>query len=159
MADTILMSSRFWQQTSVRLVRTFAQAAGGTLGASATGALQADWKQAMSVGLAAAAIAFLMSLEKVEELPATSAEDKAVDEMMKRQGIDSGAPLPPLPQTSSTTPATTVAASPTSYVPPKTTPPPPVSTTPPISAPVYSSSAPVTAPATTSGYPGPGDPV
>jgi hypothetical protein len=155
MADTILMSSRFWQQTGVRLIRTFAQAAGGTLGASATGALQADWKQAMSVGLAAAAIAFLMSLEKVEELPATSAEDKAVDEMMKRQGIDSAAPLPATPVTPGTAP-TTVTTSPNSYVPPKTTPPPPVSSTPPTYVPA---SAPATSPATTSGYPTLGDPV
>jgi hypothetical protein len=157
-----LGTRRFWEQTGVRLIRTFAQAAGGTLGASATGALQADWKQALSVGGAAAVIALLMSLEKIEELPADTAEEAAVDAMLAKQGIDSGAPLPPLPQTSSTTPATTVAASPASYVPPTATyvpPPSPVSTTPPISAPVYSSSAPVTAPATTSGYPTLGDPV
>jgi hypothetical protein len=158
MADTILMSSRFWQQTLVRCVRTAAQAAGGVLGVSATGGISADWKQALSVGAAAAVIALLMSLEKIEELPATSAEDKAVDDMLKRQGIDSAAPLPPLPQTPVTpgTVPTTVTNAPNSYVPPKTTPPPPVSSTPPTYA---HASAPATSPDTPSGYPALGDPV
>jgi hypothetical protein len=158
MAGTILGTRRFWEQTGVRLIRTFAQAAGGTLGASATGALQADWKQAMSVGAAAAAIAFLMSLEKIEELPPDTPEEALVDEMMKRQGIDSSAPLPATPATPGTAP-TTVTNAPNSYVPPTTTyvpPPSPVSTTPP----TYGhASAPATAPATPSGYPSLGDPV
>jgi hypothetical protein len=158
MADTILMSSRFWQQTSVRMVRTAAQAAGGVLGVSATGGISANWQQALSVGAAAAVIALLMSLEKIEELPPDTAEEAAVDAMLATQGIDSGAPLPPLPQTSSTTPATTVTNAPNSYVPPTVTiaPPPPVSST---QVNYVPASAPVTSPATTSGYPTLGDPV
>jgi hypothetical protein len=157
MAGSILASRRFWEQTGVRCVRTFAQAAGGVLGVSATGGISANWQQALSVGGAAAIIALLMSLEKIEELPADTAEEAAVDAMLKAQGIDSGAPLPPLPAASPTTPATTVAASPSSYVPPTTTPPPPVSSTQPKFTPASQPSVP-TAPATTSGYPSLDDP-
>jgi hypothetical protein len=159
MAGTILASRRFWEQTGVRLVRTFAQAAGGTLGASATGALSADWKQAMTVGAGAAIIALLMSLEKIEELPADNAEEAAVDAMLAKQGISSGDPLPPLPEASPSPQATTVATSPTSYVPPTTvtTPLPPVSSTSPKFTPV-STPPPPASPAITSGYPSLDDP-
>lgn len=156
---SVLASRRFWEQTGVRCVRTFAQAAGGVLGVSAAGGISANWQQALSVGGAAAVIALLMSLEGIEELPAENAEDRAVDEMLARHHIASGDPLPPLPATSTTASSTTVASSPAAYVPPPTTiapPPPPVSTMSPKFAPA--SPAPVTSPVTTSGYPGPGDP-
>jgi hypothetical protein len=156
MADSILVSPRFWQQTAVRCLRTFAQAAGGVLGASATNVLAATWQQAATAGAYAAAIAFLMSLEKLEELPPGTPEDKAVDEMMKRQGIDSAAPLPATPATPGTVP-TTVTNAPNAYVPPTTAPPPPPgSSTPPTYVPA---SAPATSPVITSGYPTLGDPV
>jgi hypothetical protein len=145
MGDSILTSARFWQQTSVRCVRTFAQAAGGVLGASATNVLDANWQQAATAGAMAAGIALLMSLEKLEELPPDTAEEAAVDAILKKSGIDSAAPLPPL------------SSAPSQPQPPPRTvpPPPPASTMPTRSAPA--SPATVTAPATTSGYPGPGD--
>jgi hypothetical protein len=146
--DSILTSARFWQQTSVRCVRTFAQAAGGVLGASATNVLSADWKQAATAGLMAAGIAFLMSLEKLEELPPDTAEEAAVDAILKKSGIDSGAPLRPLPQ------APTPAPPPTPTV--TVSPPQPAFTTPTTYAPA--SNATTSNPATTSGYPGLGDP-
>jgi hypothetical protein len=144
MGDSILTSARFWQQTAVRCVRTFAQAAGGVLGASATNVLDANWQQAATAGLMAAGIAFLMSLEKLEELPPDNAEEAAVDAILKKQGIDSAAPLPPLPKAAP--PPTT-----------RTAPPPQQAySTPPKYVPA--SPAPVTNPATSSGYPGLGDP-
>ncbi len=145
MGDSILTSARFWQQTGVRCIRTFAQAAGGVLGASATNVLSANWQQAATAGLMAAGIALLMSLEKLEELPPDNAEEAAVDAILKKQGIDSGAPLPPLPASRPQTPATRTA-----------TPPPPAYSTPPRSAPA--SPAIVTSPVTASGYPSLGDP-
>jgi hypothetical protein len=144
MGDSILTSARFWQQTSVRCVRTFAQAAGGVLGASATNVLDANWQQAATAGLMAAGIAFLMSLEKLEELPPDNAEEAAVDAILKKQGIDSGAPLPPLqkaappPMTRTAPPPQQAYSTPPKYVP--------------------ASPAPVTNPATSTGYPGLGDP-
>lgn len=148
MGDSILTSARFWQQTAVRCIRTFAQAAGGVLGASATNVLSASIGQAATAGAMAAGIAFLMSLEKLEELPPDTAEEAAVDAILKKQGIDSGAPLPKAP--------TTVANAPNAYVPPTVTPPPPVSSMPPTSVPA--SPAITSSPATTSGYPTLGDP-
>jgi hypothetical protein len=145
MGDSILTSARFWQQTGVRCVRTFAQAAGGVLGASATNVLSANWQQAATAGAMAAGIALLMSLEKLEELPPDNAEEAAVDAILKKQGIDSGAPLPPLPKAAPPPPSTRNAppqqqaySTPTRYVP--------------------ASPAPVTNPATSTGYPGLGDP-
>jgi hypothetical protein len=148
MGDSILTSARFWQQTSVRCVRTFAQAAGGVLGASATNVLDANWQQAATAGLMAAGIAFLMSLEKLEELPPDTAEEAAVDAILHKQGIDSGAPLRPLPQAPTPAPPPT----PTMTV----SPPQPAFTTPTTYAPA--SNATTSNPATTSGYPGLGDP-
>jgi hypothetical protein len=144
MGDSILTSARFWQQTGVRCVRTFAQAAGGVLGASATNVLSANWQQAATAGAMAAGIALLMSLEKLEELPPDNAEEAAVDAILKKQGIDSGAPLPPLPK-AAPPPMTRTAP-----------PPPPVYSTP--TRYVPASPAPVTNPATSTGYPGLGDP-
>ncbi len=154
MGDSILTSARFWQQTAVRCVRTFAQAAGGVLGASATNVLSANWQQAATAGLMAAGIAFLMSLEKLEELPPDTAEEAAVDAILKKQGIDSGAPLRPLPQAPTPAPPTPPPSpTPTTMT---VSPPPPAFTTPTTYAPA--SPAPVTNPATSSGYPGLGDP-
>jgi hypothetical protein len=147
--DSILTSARFWQQTAVRCVRTFAQAAGGVLGASATNVLSANWQQAATAGLMAAGIAFLMSLEKLEELPPDTAEEAAVDAILHKQGIDSGAPLRPLPQAPTPAPPPT----PTTVT---VSPPPPAFTTPTTYAPA--SNATTSNPATTSGYPGLGDP-
>jgi hypothetical protein len=147
MGDSILTSARFWQQTGVRCVRTFAQAAGGVLGASATNVLSANWQQAATAGAMAAGIALLMSLEKLEELPPDNAEEAAVDAILHKQGIDSGAPLPK-------------AATPQTHAPPTTVqPPPPVSTTPTTYVPASPASAAATPPATTTGYPTLGDPV
>jgi len=143
MSQSILTSRRYWEQTGVRLVRTFAQAAGGTLGASATGALQADWGQALQVGFAASAIALLMSLEKLDVLPG-DAEDAAVDALLARQGVAAGSPLTPLAD-ASTTPTQT----------PTLTPPPPASITSTIYVPA---SPPPIAQGTRTGYPAPGDP-
>jgi hypothetical protein len=148
MGDSILTSARFWQQTGVRCVRTFAQAAGGVLGASATNVLSANWQQAATAGAMAAGIALLMSLEKLEELPPDTAEEAAVDAILHKQGIDSGAPLRPLPQAPTPAPPPT----PTMTV----SPPPPAFTTPTTYAPA--SNATTSNPATTSGYPGLGDP-
>jgi hypothetical protein len=137
MGDSILTSARYWQQTGVRCIRTFAQAAGGVLGVSATGGINADWQQALSVGAAAAAIALLMSLEKLEELPPDTAEEAAVDAILHANGVASGDPLPPLPAPPTAATTTTQAH----YVPGW-------QTTPPAS----------TAPVTTIGYPTLGDP-
>ena len=147
MGDSILTSARYWQQTGVRCIRTFAQAAGGVLGVSATGGISANWQQALSVGAAAAAIALLMSLEKLEELPPDTAEEAAVDAILHANGVSSGDPLPPLasPPTAATT---------TTPTPP---PPPPASITPTTYAPA--SPPPPTAPASTIGYPSMSDPV
>jgi hypothetical protein len=146
MGDSILTSARYWQQTGVRMVRTFAQAAGGVLGVSATGGISANWQQALSVGAAAAAIALLMSLEKIEELPPDTAEEAAVDAILHANGVASGDPLPPLapPPTAATT--TT----------PTPTPPPPAYSTPTTYAPA--SPAPNTVQASTIGYPSMSDP-
>lgn len=147
MGDSILTSARYWQQTGVRCVRTFAQAAGGVLGVSAAGGISANWQQALSVGAAAAAIALLMSLEKIEELPPDTAEEAAVDAILHANGVASGDPLPPLatPPTAATTstqtqiPPQQAYTTQTTYVP--ASPPPP------------------TAQAYTTGYPTVGDPV
>jgi len=147
MGDSILTSARFWQQTGVRCVRTFAQAAGGVLGASATNVLSANWQQAATAGAMAAGIALLMSLEKIEELPPDNAEEAAVDAILHKQGIDSGAPLPK-------------ASTPQTHAPPTTVqPPPPVYSTPTTYVPASPASAAATPPATTTGYPTLGDPV
>jgi hypothetical protein len=155
MGDSILTSARFWQQTGVRCVKTFAQATGGALGASATGAISADWVQALTVGAGAAIIALLMSLERIEELPPDTAEELAVDAIMHAGGVASGDPLTPLapPPTAATTTTTTT----TNTTP--TPPPPPVSTT----SQSYESAwqppqYPPTPPVSTTGYPGLGDP-
>jgi hypothetical protein len=142
MGDSILTSARFWQQTGVRCVRTFAQAAGGVLGASATNVLSANWQQAATAGLMAAGIALLMSLEKLEELPPDNAEEAAVDAILHKQGIDSGAPLPKAPTPQTHAPPT-----------PTVTPQQPVSITPTTYVPASPGSAAVTPPATTTGYP------
>ena len=147
MGDSILTSARFWQQTGVRCVRTFAQAAGGVLGASATNVLSANWQQAATAGAMAAGIALLMSLEKLEELPPDNAEEAAVDAILHKQGIDSGAPLPKAPTPQTHAPPTTVQ------------PPPPAFTTPTTYVPDSPASAAATPPATTTGYPTLGDPV
>lgn len=147
MGDSIITSARYWQQTGVRCIRTFAQAAGGVLGVSAAGGISADWQQALSVGAAAAAIALLMSLEKLEELPPDTAEEAAVDAILHANGVASGDPLPPLasPPTAATTTTQTA------------TPPPPASITPTTFVPA--SPPPSTPPAYTTGYPTVGDPV
>lgn len=94
MASSVLASSRFWQQTAIRCLKTFAQGAGGVLGATAAGVMNVDIKQAAVAGLGAAFLALLMSLEKLEELPADNPEDAAVDAMMEKTGISSSSPLP-----------------------------------------------------------------
>jgi hypothetical protein len=94
MSQSILMSPRFWQQTGLRALRTFSQSAISVLGGSAVDVWSADWKQACGVGLGAAAMSVLMSLDRLQELPADNPEDAAIDAMLQQQGIAASSPLP-----------------------------------------------------------------
>ncbi|MFC4512524.1 holin [Streptomyces ehimensis] len=57
-----MTTAAFWIATLERMVRTFAQALLGTLGAGATGVLDADWPGALSAAGLATVLALLTAI-------------------------------------------------------------------------------------------------
>ncbi|MFI9200150.1 holin [Streptomyces sp. NPDC053048] len=57
-----MTTAAFWTATCERIVRTFAQALLGVLGANATGVLDADWPGALSAAGLAAVLALLTAI-------------------------------------------------------------------------------------------------
>lgn len=52
----------FWKATAERMVRTFAQAVLGVVGAGQLGILDVDWGEAVSVGALAAVLSLLTAI-------------------------------------------------------------------------------------------------
>ncbi|WP_228979735.1 holin [Streptomyces sp. DH12] len=57
-----MTTSAFWKATAERMVRTFAQAVLGAVGADQLGILDVDWGQAAGVGGLAAVLALLTAV-------------------------------------------------------------------------------------------------
>ncbi|GAA3374749.1 holin [Streptomyces racemochromogenes] len=57
-----MLTFPFWTSTAERMVRTFAQAVLGTVGADQLGILDVDWGQAASVGGLASVLALLTAI-------------------------------------------------------------------------------------------------
>ena len=62
------MSKRWWKASAVRAVKTFAQAAIGTIGASVV-ISDVDWRVVLSASVLAAILSLFMSVAGLPEVP------------------------------------------------------------------------------------------
>lgn len=59
-----LFTAMFWRQSLQRAIRTFAQGMLAVLGGSAFNVWSADWQNAVGVGMGAAVLSLLMSVDR-----------------------------------------------------------------------------------------------
>lgn len=69
-----MFTATFWSETLQRAVRTFAQGLLSVFGGNAINVWNADWQNAVGVGLGAALISVLMSLDRSTATGAATTE-------------------------------------------------------------------------------------
>ena len=78
----MLFTTEFWKDTTIRALKTWAQAGIALLGSSAFGLFTVDWVNFLSVTLGAAFVSLLTSLSSVDTVGAAGASnhDQTVQE-------------------------------------------------------------------------------